>query len=826
MKTLAFFTALLISRVVFAACLTLPSTATNWWSGNDTYLDSAGANDGKIEGTGSIAFPAAKVGKGFDFTGSTSLYVNCDEVSAVGTSFTLEMWVKPTTTHDIDIEYGDPGSSDVAGTEGQNYALWPPQGDCLYSGNCLVGPFEATVGVSVGTNGISVYEHAGNWMPAMLVYEAAISDANYTHIAVTVDDQGANTEYELYVNGSSVDTRTRSNADGVTLHPGIVGGYFFGDVGGIGGGSFGYFIGYVDEVLIHNDALSAAAISNIYSADTDGYCKTQSPTIAIDTSTVAQTLNHVPMIGLNIFTPGSVGVKRSGDLYSGDDFASLAAFAATNPHQSQRPMIRMTFPMDRLKYDRALETIDFSQGLYPVAMYTCPGNNLIAATDTLAGETYDAGLGLDDFMDTVFTMKVDAYMTVETVPRQPTSDCRQGGPTPELCLASDQGDFSPAYAAAATNIRWNISSPANYTQWASLLNYMIRHFHQIEWWSIGNEPNEPLGYFWDPTDASSFYTFYNESAEAFAPKVRADTKIGGYGDPCYLSCNDAFPSATWVPAFLSQLPATSPMDFMSVHRYSCDPREVFRTYENTRTYLDDAGYTSAEVVIEEFGRGTTGALEACPSNDIDNDPGDQWQAAYVATVVNKLLAEGVDMFFFWNAAGFASATNALVNFTSTADVTCPDNNFTDYTLTEFTPLHQVFQFYSFLHPTVVTSATTAEHLDTIVTSSPSGRDISVLSVNFDILTRTTSLDLTGLAKGTYAVWYYDVDNTDISLGASGVSFSGLSWDLLEGVRIIKSYGAVQPATKEIKTVRSGSMSLSLTMNPFTVHLVRIRAVDL
>ena len=74
---------------------------------------------------------------------------------------------------------------------GQRYAIAPQHGgDVDYAG----------AGVSVGTNGISVYEHATDYMPSTLVYDTPIS--GWTHVAVVYNNGQPN----LYINGTWVRT--------------------------------------------------------------------------------------------------------------------------------------------------------------------------------------------------------------------------------------------------------------------------------------------------------------------------------------------------------------------------------------------------------------------------------------------------------------------------------------------------------------------------------------------------------------------------------------------------------------------------------------------
>ncbi len=90
----------------------------------------------------------------------------------------------------------------------------------------------ASVGISVGTNGVSVYEHYDSHMPAILVWPGTVS--GWTHIAVVVENRTP----KLYINGVLV----RIGLQLVVPH--LKAGNL------IGSGYYGTMIGELDEVRI------------------------------------------------------------------------------------------------------------------------------------------------------------------------------------------------------------------------------------------------------------------------------------------------------------------------------------------------------------------------------------------------------------------------------------------------------------------------------------------------------------------------------------------------------------------------------------------------
>lgn len=106
-------------------------------------------------------------------------------------SFTYEFWVKPDILHPIEKQ----SRKKPANPDGPNYLNGP--GHVKYYN-------EAAVHVSVGQNGITVYEHTDISIYAVLVYEAVIEEE--THIAVIYDDG----KPYLYMNGVFVKGGERS----------------------------------------------------------------------------------------------------------------------------------------------------------------------------------------------------------------------------------------------------------------------------------------------------------------------------------------------------------------------------------------------------------------------------------------------------------------------------------------------------------------------------------------------------------------------------------------------------------------------------------------
>ena len=168
-----------------------------------------------------------------DFVDPNVLYNNLTN------DFTIEGWVYPTNTHQIDSE----SASGNTGTSGQRYMLWPT----WYS-------VDGGIGISVGINGVSVYEHGGTFFNPLLVWSGSM--VGWNHLSIVFQ----NKQPKLYVNGILV--RTGLTSTKPNIHPSLGGcGQYPGETGGIGGGTFGYFQGSIDEFRIWNVARTTNEIN-------------------------------------------------------------------------------------------------------------------------------------------------------------------------------------------------------------------------------------------------------------------------------------------------------------------------------------------------------------------------------------------------------------------------------------------------------------------------------------------------------------------------------------------------------------------------------------
>lgn len=147
--------------------------------------------------------------------------------STIEDDFTVFIVAKAEATHEIDTE----SNSGTAGLSGQRFILKAHQ----YSGG------SAGVGLSFGTNGLSVYEHAPGYIPAIAVYEAP-SESQLTGYRVLALEENNRTP-SLYVDGTWVHTGLTSTLTSYLTNK-------------VGTSRQGGFVGEIGEVVIVGSVLA------------------------------------------------------------------------------------------------------------------------------------------------------------------------------------------------------------------------------------------------------------------------------------------------------------------------------------------------------------------------------------------------------------------------------------------------------------------------------------------------------------------------------------------------------------------------------------------
>ncbi len=275
---------LLLSLVLPCIAQDTDPSLVGWWkfeeAGGTLYDQSSNHNDStSVQGV--LYQQTGQKGYALGFDG-------VDDSITVGTNgrptdtFSFGGWLKTSATHEIDPET----TSGTGGVNNQRYAFDPQHG----------GETNGGAGLSVGTNGILVYEHGSNYMPATAVYQADIG-SDWNHIMIVYD----NKQPTIYLNGSAVRTGLTSPREVVNapIH--------------FGGMAYGYFEGLMDEIRIYNRALSAAEIRKLAARPN-----------AYNPIPVSGTLHEDTWISLS-WSPGANAASH--DVYMGDNFDDVDAGA-------------------------------------------------------------------------------------------------------------------------------------------------------------------------------------------------------------------------------------------------------------------------------------------------------------------------------------------------------------------------------------------------------------------------------------------------------------------------------------------------------------------
>jgi hypothetical protein len=187
------------------------------------------SNNGPICAGSSVTLTSSGLapgGKVASLTGTQT--INGNLVTAAVNSFTMEFWVKPTATRATTTQ----SNTGTVGTSAQRYAIYPSHGNA-----------DAGAGVSVGTDGISVFEHGSGYLPSTLVYDFQTPKTEWMHVAVVYNNRIP----ALYINGVFVKTGVVSGRSNVYASSGT-------------GGSYGYYNGQLDNIRIWNDVRTSAEI--------------------------------------------------------------------------------------------------------------------------------------------------------------------------------------------------------------------------------------------------------------------------------------------------------------------------------------------------------------------------------------------------------------------------------------------------------------------------------------------------------------------------------------------------------------------------------------
>src|SRR5688572_10976809 len=140
-------------------------------------------------------------------------------------NFSIIAVYRTSLTHEIDPE----GNGGVGGVTGQHYLLGAQHG----------GDFNAGAGLSVGSNGVSVYEHGSSYMPALAVYRGEFA-AGPTVLGLFYNERRPDLELRaIPLRNGVISARAQVTAPVE-----------------IGGGAYGSFNGDIAEILLYDRTLT------------------------------------------------------------------------------------------------------------------------------------------------------------------------------------------------------------------------------------------------------------------------------------------------------------------------------------------------------------------------------------------------------------------------------------------------------------------------------------------------------------------------------------------------------------------------------------------
>ena len=163
---------------------------------------------------------------------------------------------------------------------------------------------------------------------------------------------------------------------------------------------------------------------------------------------------------------------------------------------------------------------------------------------------------------------------------------------------------------------YNIYPPKDFHKWARICEHIIRHYnegwangfnHNIEYWEIWNEPENPP--MWRGTK-EQFYEFYSVAANHLK-KCFPNLKFGVYAGCGFSYVTGHQKSAfyksfvTFFDEFLDYISAPetkAPLDFYSWHIYIADPNVIAAHAKYVREKLDEKGFTETEHMLNEWNR--------------------------------------------------------------------------------------------------------------------------------------------------------------------------------------------------------------------------------
>ncbi len=244
-------------------CFTPPTNLISWWRAESNTLDQIGANNGTL--AGNATYGQGRVGTGFVFDGSGDGVVIGNPANLQLQNFTIEAWVKRTSS--TTVSFGSGGNGFIFG----------------YGSGSLAFFMDSTGIPSLTRVGVDQVKPTSS---------IAITDTAFHHLAVT---RSGNTVV-FYVDGVAY----AANAYGSVFTYTTAGG-----VGVRGDTLDNSFYGTIDEISIYGRALAPSEIQGIYAASKTGKCVVPVPPFLI-TQPTNQTVVQGSNVTFSALAAGSI----------------------------------------------------------------------------------------------------------------------------------------------------------------------------------------------------------------------------------------------------------------------------------------------------------------------------------------------------------------------------------------------------------------------------------------------------------------------------------------------------------------------------------------
>lgn len=213
--------------------------------------------------------------------------------------------------------------------------------------------------------------------------------------------------------------------------------------------------------------------------------------------------------------------------------------------------------------------------------------------------------------------------------------------------------------------------PKDFKKWAIICEHIIKHYNYgwangfnygLKYWEIWNEPDL------DGDDAENKRNWGGTKLQFFDLFEVAAKHLKG----CFPELKIGGPALggqwAWGEEFLREMKKRDvPLDFLSWHCYTCEVSKFKMFVSHWRNALDNAGYTEAESILNEWNYvgGWTAEKWIESIRTMNNIKG----AAFVAGAMEECQNLGLDMLMYYDAR--PTAMNGMFNTDLVCDVQKP-----------------------------------------------------------------------------------------------------------------------------------------------------------